>query len=119
MMKVLLVNILLLAVPCVHRGSAQLSFEEKYAIWASDLRPGFIIQVSQLDGRRCYCKVPDNNNTRPPTTFPPPSRAPTTVTPNDGCDPSCNVTYVIGPSQVGTTLSWSSLGWTEGNNYPP
>ncbi|XP_045136239.1 uncharacterized protein LOC123519094 isoform X2 [Portunus trituberculatus] len=31
---------------------------ERYQTWVADLKPGFTVKMNEIDGRRCYCKVP-------------------------------------------------------------
>ncbi|KAG7160906.1 uncharacterized protein LOC121875624 [Homarus americanus] len=55
MLRLLLVVVVaLLVVDC----QAGFTDTTRYQIWAADLKPGFIIESHQIQGQRCYCKVP-------------------------------------------------------------
>ncbi|XP_066983141.1 uncharacterized protein [Macrobrachium rosenbergii] len=47
------------------------NFQQELAEWSQDLRPGYVIETSIIDGRRCHCKVPGStlSSTSPTTTI--------------------------------------------------
>ncbi|XP_064101059.1 integumentary mucin C.1-like [Macrobrachium nipponense] len=47
------------------------NFQQELAIWSQDLKPGYVIETSIVDGRKCHCKVPGStvSSTSPTTTI--------------------------------------------------
>ncbi|XP_064101773.1 uncharacterized protein LOC135212263 [Macrobrachium nipponense] len=47
------------------------NFQQELAIWSQDLKPGYVIETSIVDGRKCHCKVPGStvSSTLPTTTI--------------------------------------------------
>ncbi|KAK4323561.1 hypothetical protein Pmani_005758 [Petrolisthes manimaculis] len=54
-LTVVIVSVMVVA---VMGGQVDFTNTNRYQTWAADLKPGFIIQTTYLEDKRCYCKVP-------------------------------------------------------------
>ncbi|XP_047495653.1 cell wall protein DAN4-like isoform X3 [Penaeus chinensis] len=84
-------------------GGQSLTFQEKYDIWSVDLMPGFMIQPTVMDGRRCYCKVPEITTTSTTT-----STTTTATTTSTSTSTSTSTTTSTSTSTTSTSTSTST-----------
>ncbi|XP_047469778.1 uncharacterized protein LOC125025701 [Penaeus chinensis] len=58
-------KLMLILQACLVVATMAETWQQKYDTWASNLKPGWTIQTTIQDGRKCYCKMP--NETLPST----------------------------------------------------
>ncbi|XP_037780201.1 uncharacterized protein LOC119576614 [Penaeus monodon] len=55
----LLRRLMLILQACLVVAAMAETWQQKYDSWASNLKPGWTIQTTIQDGRKCYCKMPN------------------------------------------------------------